>query len=269
MDTSAAVGPAGKRYAGRVVIVTGASKGIGAATARAFGAEGGSVVLVDVDRTGCEGVATAIGAAGGAAVAVSGDVRLASTAAEAVRVAEGEFGGLDVLFSNAGINRYGEVPDLAEDDWDAVLDTNLKAPYLMAKHAIPAMRRRGGGAIVNTASVQAFASQLTVPAYAASKGGVVSLTSALALDHAKDRIRVNCIAPGSVRTPMLVEAAETFDPGDPEGRLSEWGRMHPIGILTEPDDVARLVLFLASDEARTITGACYRIDGGLLARLGI
>lgn len=256
-------------FQGKSVIVTGAGMGIGAAAARAFAAEGAAVCLVDRDVEAAAGVVKEISAAGGRALSVSGDVREDSTAVEAVRTVEREFGGLDVLFNNAGVIRYGEVPDFAVPDWDLVLDTNLKAPFLMAKHAIPAIRKRGGGAIVNTASVQAFATQQTVAAYSASKGAVVAMTMTMALDHAKDRIRVNCIAPGSVLTPMLREAAQTFYPDDPEGGLRAFGESHPIGFLTEPEDVANLVLFLSSDRARTITGACYQVDGGLLAKLGV
>ena len=129
------------------------------------------------------------------------------------------------------------------------------------------MRKRGGGAIVNTASVQAFASQKTVPAYAASKGGVVSLTTTIALDHADDNIRCNCIAPGSIHTPMLDDAANTFGGDDPAGAIREWGRLHPLGRVGRPSEVANLVLFLGSDESSFCTGGCYRVDGGLLSPL--
>jgi meso-butanediol dehydrogenase / (S,S)-butanediol dehydrogenase / diacetyl reductase len=257
------------RFEDKVVLVTGAGKGIGAGAAKAFAGEGASVVAVDFDGDAVKAVAAEITAAGGSAVAVTGDVREESTAEQVAATASADFGGLDVLFSAAGVNRYGEIPDVSVDDWDFIIDTNLKAPFLMMKHAIPLMRQRGGGAIVNTASVQAFASQQTVAAYAASKAGIVAMTATAALDHAKDRIRINCIAPGSVRTPMLRTAAEEFYPDDPDAGMDEWGKLHPIGVLTEPEDVAELVLFLASPAARTITGACYRIDGGLLAKLGL
>jgi meso-butanediol dehydrogenase / (S,S)-butanediol dehydrogenase / diacetyl reductase len=254
---------------GKVALITGAGNGIGAATARAFGAEGAAVAVVDLDQSAAEAVAKQIVSDGGSAIGLAGDVRDAAAAERLVADTVSGLGGLDILFNNAGIIRYGEVPDFSEQDWDAVIGTNLKAPFLMAKYAIPAMRMRGGGAVVNTASVQAFATQSTVAAYSASKGGIVALTMTMALDHAKDHIRVNCIAPGSVRTPMLESAARTFYPDDPEEGLREFGRAHPIGFLTEPEDVANLVLFLASDKARTITGACYQVDGGLLAKLGV
>jgi NAD(P)-dependent dehydrogenase (short-subunit alcohol dehydrogenase family) len=179
------------------------------------------------------------------------------------------FGGLDVLVNNAGVVRYGELPDLSEEDWDLMLDTNLKGPYLMAKHAIPVMRERGGGAIVNLASVQAVVSQPLVAAYAASKGGVVSLTRTMAIDHAKDGIRVNCVLPGSVRTPMLRYGADLFEPSDPEAAIESWGRNHLIDRVIEPEEVARVILFLASEDAAVVTGAPHFVDGGLAVRSAI
>jgi NAD(P)-dependent dehydrogenase (short-subunit alcohol dehydrogenase family) len=142
--------------------------------------------------------------------------------------------------------------------------------FLAMKHAIPQMRARGGGSVINLASVQAFASQPNVAAYSASKGAIVAMTRTLALDHAADGIRVNCVCPGSVHTPMLRYGAEYFfDDREPDATMDDWGRQHPIGRLIQPDDVAGLVAFLGSDEASAITGAPYLIDGGLLARLGV
>jgi NAD(P)-dependent dehydrogenase (short-subunit alcohol dehydrogenase family) len=159
------------------------------------------------------------------------------------------------------------VDEMSEDDWDRQINVNLKSVFLVCKYAIPEMRKRGGGAIVNNASVQAFASQRTVAAYAATKGGIVSMTNVMALDHAPDNIRVNCIAPGSIRTPLLENSAQAFDPEDPEAAIAAWGKDHPIGRIGTVEDVANLVLFLASDEASFCTGGCYRVDGGLLSAL--
>jgi NAD(P)-dependent dehydrogenase (short-subunit alcohol dehydrogenase family) len=254
-----------QRFVGKVGIVTGAGMGIGAAVARALAGEGGAVTLVDLDAGAAMRVAAEIEDAGGAALPVIGNVRDAADAEQFVRSTVDRFGGVDLLVNNAGVVIYGEAPDFAEQDWDTVVDTNLKGQFLMAKYAIPEMRRRGGGAVVNLASVQAIISQREVAAYAASKGGVVSMTKTLALDHAKDNIRVNSVLPGSVRTPMLHHAAE-LAPGDPEETIAQWGRIHPRGTVIEPEEIAAVVLFLLSDDASAVTGAAYTADAGLSAQ---
>jgi NAD(P)-dependent dehydrogenase (short-subunit alcohol dehydrogenase family) len=256
-----------QRFINKVAVITGAGKGIGRASAIGFAAEGAAAVIADIDAQAGAETVRQIEAAGGRALFVPGDIAdeayVKHVIAEAVRV----FGGVDVLHNNAGVNKYGTVVELAAEDWDWILGVNLRATFLTCKYAIPEMRKRGGGAIVNTASVQAFASQKTVAAYAASKGGIVSLTTTIALDHARENIRCNCIAPGSVHTPMLDEAASTFGGDQPDAMLAQWGDMHPIGRVGRPEEVALLVRFLASDDAAFITGACYRIDGGLLSNL--
>jgi meso-butanediol dehydrogenase/(S,S)-butanediol dehydrogenase/diacetyl reductase len=254
-----------QRFVGKVAIVTGSGMGIGAAVARALAREGASVVLVDLDPEAARGVAAEIVGEGGKALAVVGSVSVAADAQSAARTAVDSFGRLDMVVNNAGVVVYGEVPDFGEDDWDRVLDTNLKGQFLMSKYAIPEIRKAGGGAIVNLASVQALVSQRGVAAYAASKGGVVTLTKTLALDHAKDKIRVNCVLPGSVRTPMLRQAAE-LAPGDPDQTIAEWGRIHPRGTVIEPEEIAAVVLFLLSDDASAVTGAGYVADAGLSAQ---
>jgi meso-butanediol dehydrogenase/(S,S)-butanediol dehydrogenase/diacetyl reductase len=254
-----------QRFVGKVAIVTGAGMGIGAAVARALAGEGGAVTLVDIDADAAKAVATEIEAAGGEAHVVVGNVGHAADAQRVVQSTAERFGGIDLLVNNAGVVIYGEAPDFAEEDWDTVIDTNLKGQFLMSKYAIPEIRNRGGGAVVNLASVQALISQREVAAYAASKGGVVSLTKTLALDHAKDRIRINSVLPGSVRTPMLHHAAE-LAPGDPEETIAQWGRIHPRGTVIEPEEIAAVVLFLLSDDASAVTGAAYVADAGLSAQ---
>jgi NAD(P)-dependent dehydrogenase (short-subunit alcohol dehydrogenase family) len=256
-----------RRFVHKVIVITGAGSGIGRTAALAFAREGGSVVIGDINETEGNETARQILESGGNATAVGCDVRNAQEVQALIARAVSDFGGVDVLYNNAGVVRYGTVEELSVEDWDFQLDINLKGTFLTCKYAIPEMRKRGGGAIVNTASVQAFASQKTVPAYAASKGGVVSLTTTIALDHADDNIRCNCIAPGTIRTPMVDQAADIFGPDDPEAAIAEWGRLHPLGRVGKPEEVANLVLFLASDEAAFCTGGCYRVDGGLLSPL--
>jgi NAD(P)-dependent dehydrogenase (short-subunit alcohol dehydrogenase family) len=253
------------RFTGKAGIVTGAGMGIGAAVARALADEGAAVAVFDRNAAAAEQVSAQINEAGGRAIAVVGSVSDAADAQRAVEAAVGAFGGLDVLVNNAGVVIYGGVPDYREQDWDTVVDTNLKGQFLMTKYAVPRISERGGGAIVNLASVQAIASQREVASYSASKGGVVSLTKSLALDLAGDRIRVNCVLPGSVRTPMLRHAAE-LAPGDPEQTIETWGRIHPRGTVIEPEEIAAVVLFLLSADASAMTGAAVVADAGLTAQ---
>ncbi len=257
------------RFIDKVVIVTGGAAGIGNGAAQAFAREGASVVVADIDADRAGLAANEIVAAGGAAIGVPTDVRSSAAVENLVSTAVSTFGGIDVLFNSAGINLYGTVETFSEEDWDRQLGVNLKGSFLTCKYAIPAMRKRGGGSIVNTSSVQAFASQKTVAAYAASKGGIVSFTTTVALDHAAENIRCNCIAPGSIRTPLLEMAARKFGSDDIEATIAEWGRAHPIGRVGTVEEVANLVLFLASDEASFCTGGCYRVDGGLLSPLPV
>jgi NAD(P)-dependent dehydrogenase (short-subunit alcohol dehydrogenase family) len=188
----------------------------------------------------------------------------------AVSEAVARHGGLDILACCAGIQRYGTVVDTPEDVWDDVFDVNLKGIYLASRFAIPEMKKRGGGAIVAISSVQAFASQAGVAAYTASKGAINALVRAMALDHAADNITVNAVCPASVDTPMLRWAADQWK-GDrsQDEMIALWGKGHPLGRVGKASEIADLVAFLASDQARFITGADIKIDGGTMAKLGI
>jgi NAD(P)-dependent dehydrogenase (short-subunit alcohol dehydrogenase family) len=257
-------------FAGKVAVVTGGSLGIGRACARRLGVGGAAVVLCGHDDASVDEAVRQLRGEGLDVQGRRADVRSAAEVEALVKLAVDSYGGVDVLVNSAGIQRYGDVVDTSEEVWDEVLDVNLKGMYLAAKYCIPEMRRRGGGAIINIASVQAFATQPGVAAYAASKGGVVALSRSMAVDHAAERITVNAICPGSVDTPMLRWAADRFrGERSVDEVVAEWGRGHPLGRVIRADEVAELVAFLAGDHAAAITGGEVRIDGGLLARIGV
>ena len=258
-----------REFEGRVAIVTGGATGIGRAAAERLGAGGAAVVIGDVGE-GLAQTESRLRQAGLQLHARRTDVRSSADLQALARFAAEACGGVDILVCSAGIQRYGTVVDTPEELWDEVLAVNLKGQYLAARHAIPLMRARGGGAIVNVASVQGLATQPKVAAYTASKGGVLALTRAMAIDHAAERIRVNAVCPGSVDTPMLRWAADLFR-GDQsqESLLAEWGRSHPLGRVGKAEEVAELIAFLASDRASFITGAQVVVDGGLLAGVAV
>ena len=255
------------RFEGKVALVTGAATGIGGATAVAFGAEGASVVLSDVNQPALDERAREIQAAGGQAIAVLADASNAADAQRSVSEAVAAFGGIDYLVASAGIQTYGTAVDTDEDTWDRTLAVNAKGVYLAAKYCIPEMVKRGGGAIVNVASVQGLFSQPNVAAYSASKGAVIAMTRTMAIDHAGDNIRANSICPGSIETPLLRFAAEQMRPEDPDGAIKEWGGLHVLGRVGQPEEMAQVALFLCSDAASFITGAAIVADGGLTIQL--
>jgi NAD(P)-dependent dehydrogenase (short-subunit alcohol dehydrogenase family) len=255
---------------GKVVVVAGGSLGIGRATARRLAEGGAAVVLCGHDDASVEDALAELRGAGLEVDGLRADVTSAAEVDELVGAAVERYGGVDILVNSAGIQRYGTVVDTPEEVWDEVLAVNLKGMFLTAKHCIPEMARRGGGAIVNVASVQAFAVQKGVAAYAASKGGVVALTKAIALDHAAENIRCNAVCPGSVDTPMLRWAADLFKGDSTEDEtVRAWGRFHPLGRVARPEEVAEAIAFLVSDRASFVTGSELTVDGGLLAQIAV
>jgi NAD(P)-dependent dehydrogenase (short-subunit alcohol dehydrogenase family) len=256
-------------FGGRVAFVTGGASGIGAAAARLYAAGGASVAVCDIDGEAAARIADEIVAAGGRASAYPCDVSASADLEQAVRATVAEWGRLDAVAACAGLARHGKVPEFAEADWDLVLDTNLKGLFFTAKHTIPALVASGGGSIVTLSSVNAVASARMIPAYAASKGGIAAMTRTLALDHASDGIRVNCVLPGSVDTPLLRRAAKRRFPDDPQAAIDEWGRRHPLGRVLTAEEVANAIVFLSSAGASGITGASLSVDGGLSALLAL
>ncbi|MCI0438935.1 MAG: glucose 1-dehydrogenase [Chloroflexi bacterium] len=251
----------------RVVIVTGGALGMGSATAMEFAREGASVAVADINRRAGNALVSRMNGEGLKGLFVEADVARSADCQRVVRETAAAFGGVDILFNNVGIqppDSYLNVEDTTEEMWDRILGVNLKSYFLMAKYAIPEMRKRGGGVIINNASVQGLQSMPLVPAYAASKGGVLSLTRQMALDYAKDRIRVLAICPGTIDTEM-VRAVAAREGGDIEATLAEWGRSHPIGRIGTGQDIANVVLFLASDKASFMTGEYVCVDGGYMA----
>lgn len=256
-------------FDGRAVLVTGGALGIGQGIVRAFAREGASVAIADVDRAAAERLAAELAAGGVRAIATIGDVSSSGDAQRMVAETVTAFGRLDVLVNNAGIQPvdwYFRVEDTPEEVWDRILGVNLKGQFLMSKYALPHIRAQGpGGSVINMASVQGVQSMPGVPSYAASKGGVLSLTRNMALDYARDGIRVNAICPGTMDSEMVRTAARA-EGGDLDATLARYGAFHPLGRLGLPEDIAQATLFLASDRSSFMTGGYLAVDGGFLAQ---
>ena len=253
---------------GQVAFITGGATGIGLGAARTLTASGAHVALFGLEQPALDAAVTELGS--DRAIGIVGDVRESAAIAGAIERTVAHFGSLHIVVNSAAVQPYGTVETIAEADWDFTLDVNLKGAYLTAHHAIPHIRRHGGGAIVNIASVQGLACQTNVAAYVASKGGMLALTRAMALDHASDGIRVNAVCPGSIDTPMLrFAASENLDGQTEDEVIASWGRMHPLGRVGRPEEVGAMVAFLCSPAAAFCTGGEYKVDGGLLAKLGV
>jgi NAD(P)-dependent dehydrogenase (short-subunit alcohol dehydrogenase family) len=255
--------------AGRVAVVAGGGSGIGRATVECLAENGAVVEFFSNEERKNEDLASTL-------VGRGFDVRGSTVNIANPDEVEAFFedvalhrGWLSVLVNSVGIQRYGTVETTSVETWDEVLNINLRGMFLTAKHALPLMRVNGGGSIVNVSSAQAIASQQNVVAYTASKGAIVAMTRAMAVDYAPENIRVNSVCPGSVDTPMLRASASSIDAVDPDRVIAEWGRGHPLGRVGQAREIADTILFLASDLSSFVTGADLRVDGGVLAGVSL
>jgi len=248
---------------GKVALITGGTEGMGYATAELFLNEGARVAITG--RSGEKGRrALRSLRKHGEVIYIQGDVSRTADAKRMVSETVSQFGRIDILFNNAGIYVEKTAEDTTEEEWDRVIDINLKGTFLVSKYAIPHMKKQRSGVIVNNSSDAGLIGNRSCPAYCASKGAVTIMTKAMALDYAKYGIRVNCVNPGTIDTPMLVREAETS--ADPAEYLRRMDAQSPIGRVGRPEEVARAVLFLASDESSFVTGAALSIDGGMTAQ---
>ncbi len=248
---------------GKRALITGGASGIGRATALLFAREGAAVAVADLDEVGGQAVVQTILGDGGQAIFVHCDVTQAADCERAVQLAVTDLGGLDILFNNAGIIRRATVLDTTEEEWDQVMAVNVKSIFLLGKYAIPVMAQAGGGAIVNTSSGWGLVGGRNAVSYCASKGAVVNMTRAMALDHGEQNIRVNCICPGDTDTPMLRNEAQQLGASDEDFLADAADR--PLRRIGKPEDIAQAALYLASDAASFVTGTALVVDGGGLA----
>jgi meso-butanediol dehydrogenase / (S,S)-butanediol dehydrogenase / diacetyl reductase len=251
------------RLKGKTAIITGGGTGIGRAIALAYAREGAKVAVLGRRRDQLEEVVKEASRAGGTGKATVCDVTRSAEIPKVITEIENAFGPVNVLVNNAGTLRVSTVESISEEDWDRVLETNLKGPFLMCRAVLPSMRRAGGGSIVNIGSVLGLVGMKDRAAYCASKGGVTLLTKAMALDHASDNIRVNCICPAIVET-TLVKGLFSDTVDGQKLREARIGTL-PLGRFGQPHDVAELAVFLASDESSWLTGTAIPLDGGLTA----
>jgi NAD(P)-dependent dehydrogenase (short-subunit alcohol dehydrogenase family) len=253
-------------FKGRVAVVTGGASGIGLACCREFAARNASVAVVDRNAPAAQAAAEEIRKRGGVAQPFAFDVSIRAEVEKGVREIAGRLGGIDILVNNAGIQRYATVTTCTEEEWDLVMNVNLKSAFLVSKYAIPEMIRRGGGAIVNTGSVQSVTAASNSVHYVTSKHAILGLTRCLALDYAKHNIRANCVMPGAIDTPLLRNAI-ALEP-EPEKVLEGCHQLHMRGTMGQPEEIARVIVFLASDLSSFVTGAAIPVDGGLLVPTG-
>jgi NAD(P)-dependent dehydrogenase (short-subunit alcohol dehydrogenase family) len=251
------------RLQGRVALITGGTSGIGSATARLFATEGAAVAITGRNSDRGDEVVRDITAAGGDAMFIKADVRVAADCRRVVDETLERFGKVDVLFNNAGVFHPKSIPDCSEEEWDETIDSSLKGAFLMSKYTLPSMIERGSGSIIHTSSGWGILGGDKAAAYCAAKGGLIVMAKAMAIDHGPQGIRVNCVCPGDVLTPML--------PDDAEKRGMAWedyaagAADRPLGRIGAAEDIANAVLYLASDESSFVTGEALVVDGGGVA----
>ncbi len=249
----------------KVAIVTGGAKGIGFAAVECLMRQGAQVLLVDWSREAAESAVAKLKTISGGVDSILADISKVSDVQKAIQTAVERFGGLDILVNNAGIQTFGDPVTTTEEIWDKTMNVNLKGHWLMSKYAIPEMLKRGKGSIVNVSSVQGLASQRNVVAYATSKHAMIGLTRSMAVDLASQHIRVNCVCPGTVDTPMIKSIVDLDS--NPERLRTILDKMHPLGRIAQPSEIGEVIAFLASDRASFMTGSIVTVDGGLTVPL--
>ncbi|MCU1304140.1 MAG: Short-chain dehydrogenase [Candidatus Sulfotelmatobacter sp.] len=256
----------GTQLRGKAAIITGGAGGIGRAAALLFAREGAAVSVVDLNRDAGQDIVREIHEVGGRGIFECADVTSSSDCRRVVERTIREFGGIDVLFNNAGIIRRASVVEISEEDWDAVMKVNVKSMFFMCREVIPIMVKAKGGSIINSASGWGLAGGARAAAYCASKGAVVLMTKAMAIDHGRENIRVNCLCPGDTDTAMLRNEARQL--GEEEDRFLVESAKRPLGRMGRPEEIAEAALYLASDAASFVTGTALVVDGGGLASSG-
>lgn len=253
-----------QRLANKIAIITGGTSGIGLGITEVFSREGATVVIVNRKPDTGKALAEKINNSGGNAISIRADVSRITEVEEMVHTVIERYNKIDILCNNAGIGLLRSVTDSTEEEWDRVIDINLKGVFHCSKYVIPEMIKNNGGSIINTASVASFVAFQNDAAYCASKGGLLMLTKQMALEYAQYKIRVNCVCPGFIITPELEHYIDQHD--DPKAARKEVESWHPIGRLGTPEDIAYAALYFASDESTFVTGASLAVDGGFLTR---